>query len=223
MTVADFSWWRSWRPEWAEGYCVTLVGDMSPDALLAALGARAGGTVRGADGLDHWVQEHAADGYNPDDAVVGVTALDGWALMTEVNGFVGVTERLMGPLAAGRTIVSTFCNVNAVRRLHWWHDARLLVDVDLLFPAEGFGGEPQALRDDLTALGVPVDGGDEVAQLDLDAVGFALAQRITGVACTPEMFEDSELALGVVTMPSHEEQARYGAALHTTWRAPDTW
>lgn len=224
MTVADFSWWRSWRPEWTEGYCVTLISDATATALLESLGARPAGTAQGADGLDRRTQDHVADGYNPDESVIGVAEIGGgWVLAAEINGYIGVTERLMGPLAERRTIVSTFCNVNGVRRLHWWRDATLVVDVDLLFPTECFGADPDALRGDLAALGVPFDGGDSIAEIDLDAVGFAVAQRITEVTCTPQMFEDAEFLVGVVPMPSADEQSRYGEALHAGWRAPRSW
>ena len=78
--------------------------------------------------------------------------------------------------------------------------------------------------DDLRAIGIPLDAGPEdVAAIDLSAAGFALAERITGVACTAELFETSRYLAATVAMPGHEEQARYGEALRATWHVPTTW
>ena len=183
------------------------------------------GHVRGIDALDERTVEHWGGDYDPSRAIVGVADIDGkCVLVAEINGFAGVTERLFGPVSIGRTIVSHFRNVNAVHRFNWWRDGRLLVDFDLLFPEERFGADPAALLDDIRGVGIPLDAQpDEIAAIDLSAAGFALAERITDVACTPEMFEHSDFLVALVAMPSHEEQHRYGEALRATWRTPASW
>lgn len=225
VTVADYSWWRAWRPEWADGHCVTLVSDITSECLVTSLGAISVGSVRGIDALYERTVEHWGSDYDPSQAVVGVADVDGkWALVAEINGFVGVTERLIGPMSVGRTTVSHFRNINAVHRFNWWRDGRLLVDFDLLFPTERFGADPDALLDDIRGVGVPLDAqSDEITRIDLCAAGFALAQRITNVVCTPELFERSDFLVAVVAIPSTEEQQRYGEALRATWHNPTTW
>ena len=126
---------------------------------------------------------------------------DGWALIAEINGYVGVTERLIEPMSVGRTVVSHFRNVNAAYRFHWWRDGTLLVDVDLLFPAARFGADPDALAEDIRDVGIPLDRPDDIAAVDLSAAGFALAQRITNVTCTPELFVCSDFLAAYIRQP----------------------
>ncbi|VEG14693.1 Uncharacterised protein [Mycolicibacterium phlei] len=96
--------------------------------------------------------------------LIGVADIDdGWALIAEINGYVGVTERLIEPMSVGRTVVSHFRNVNAAYRFHWWRDGTLLVDVDLLFPAARFGADPDALAEDIRDVGIPLDRPDDIA------------------------------------------------------------
>lgn len=180
--------------DWAwtdEGHCVTLLGGITPEAVIAALGASPLARLRGIDALVEQAQARWDEsGYNPDEALIGIADIGAdWALIAEVNGYLGVTEDATGPLSGGRTVVSHFRNINAVSRFHWWRDGRLLVDVDLLFPEERLGAEPDALGN-LDDLGT-----------DLVAAGFQLAERITGVACTPAMFERAEFTLAVAPMP----------------------
>lgn len=224
-TAADYSWWRTWRPEWAEAHCVTLISDIAAEDVIRSLGATIRASVRGIDALGELTIDNWPQGYDPSRAVIGVTEIDRrWTLIAEINGFVGVTERLIGPMSAGRTIVSHFSNINAVHRFHWWRDGRLLVDFDLLFPAERFGADPAALSDDIREVGLPLETDpDDLAGIDFHAAGFALAERITEVACTPDLFERSDFLVADVAIPSGEEQQRYGEALRATWGHPATW
>jgi Family of unknown function (DUF6461) len=225
VTIADYSWWRPWRPAWADAHCVTLVSDITPDSFVGSLGSSPLANVHGIDALYGLTVERCSEGYDPSQAVIGVADIDGkWSLAAEINGYVGVTEHLIGPISHGRTIVSHFRNINAVHRFNWWRAGRLLVDLDLLFPTERFGADPDALLEDVRGVGIPLDAeSDDVAGMDLSAAGFALAQRITNVACTPEFFERSDFLVAVVTMPDGEEQQRYGQALRATWHIPTIW
>ncbi|MCV7287387.1 hypothetical protein H7J87_18860 [Mycolicibacterium wolinskyi] len=201
-TVDDYSWWSSWRPAWAEAHCVTLVSDITPDHLVGALAADRLTEVPGIDALYAHVVEGWPDDYDPSRAMVGIAGIDGgWSLIAEINGYAGVTESVIEPVSGNRTVVSHFRNVNAVHRFHWWRDGRLLVDFDLLFPTERFGAEPDALLDDIRGVGIPLDADPaHIADVDLSAAGFALAQRITGVACTPTLFENSRFVVATVAI-----------------------
>ena len=204
---------------------MTLVGDITAEGLIASLGAEAVAQVSGIDALNLRTVEHWDGGYDPALTVIGAVDIGGgWSLLAEINGYVGVTERLMGPASIGRTIVSHFRNINAAYRFHWWRDGRLLVDFDLLFPTERFGADPDAFLDDLRGVGIPLNAEpDDIAGIDLSAAGFALAQRITGVACTPQLFEKSDFLVAIVPTPPLEDQQRYGEALRATWSLPTTW
>ena len=178
-------------PSWTdEGHCVTLISDIAPDAVITALGATVITRVSGIDAVVTHTAERWEAGYRPDEAIIAVSdAGHGWAVIAEVNGYLGVTEAAMEPLSTGRTIVSHFRNVNSVSRFHWWRDGRLLLDVDLLFPQERLGAEPDALGDldDLPT--------------DLVTAGFTLAERVTGVNCIPELLEQAAFTIAVAAVP----------------------
>lgn len=200
-TVTDYSWWQQFRPEWADAHCVTLISDATPDQVIGALGGHAVAQAPGIDALMERTFRHWGDTYDADTAMVGVTGIGaGWTLIAEVNGYVGVTTELIAPVSAGRTVVSHFRNVNAVYRFNWWRDGQLLTDLDLLFPTERFGTSPDALTADIAGVGVPLES-DDVSSIDLSAAGFALAERVTHVSCTPELFERSEFSVALVPMP----------------------
>ncbi len=100
------------------------------------------------------------------------TVDDTWTLVAEVNGYVGVTERLIGPLSSGRTVVSHFANVNAVHTFHWWHDGAAVGRRRLMFPAERDGTDPDVLVDHVRGVGIPpldADPPEEIATVDLSA------------------------------------------------------
>lgn len=225
VTAADYAWWAQWRPDWAEAHCVTLVSDATAEEVVTSLSGDPVTRVRGIDALYERAVDNWPGGYDPSHAAVGVAdAGHGWALIAEINGYVGVTERLIGPMAPGRTIVSHFRNINAAYRFHWWRDGWLVVDFDLLFPMERFGSDPDAVVDDIRGVGVPLDEPPEdFAAVDLGAAGFALAERITGVVCTPELFERSDFLVAAVEVPGSQEQQRYGEALWKTWHSPTAW
>ncbi|MEU0498743.1 DUF6461 domain-containing protein [Mycobacterium sp. NPDC006124] len=196
----DYSWWPTWRPGWAEAHCVTLVGDLGVDDLIEALQARRVTMAAGFDALYAHVVANWPAGYDPSVATVGVAAIDErWTLVAEVNGFLGVTEDLVGPLSCERTVVSHFANVNAVHTFHWWRDGRLLVDVDLMFPSERSGSDPDALVDHARAVGIPLDAEEILTTVDLSAAGFALAESVTGVALTPEWLTGTSFHVVTVT------------------------
>lgn len=225
MTSTDYAWWSAWRPEWAEAHCVTLASDITPGDFVRSLGSAPVAEVHGVDALFASADEHWAHGYDPSRALIGVAGIgDGWTLVAEMNGYLGVTQCVMGPISIGRTVVSHFRNINAVHRFYWWRDGCLLVDFDALFPDERWGAEPDALLDDIRGVGIPLEGDSgDITDIDLGAAGFALAQRITDVACIPELFERSDFLVAIVETPGAEEQLRYDAALRTTWRTPPTW
>jgi hypothetical protein len=204
VTAEDYSWWRQWRPAWAEAHCVTLVSDATVEDVIDSLHAHEVTRAQGIDALYERVVEDWPGDYDPFAAKIGVADIGhGWVLVAEINGYAGVTEALVGPVSSGRTVVSHFGNVNAVHRFQWWRDGLLLVDFDPMFPMERYGSDPDALAEYIMGVGIRIDAEPEdIAGADLSAAGFALAERITGVACTPDMFERSDFLMATVTIPS---------------------
>lgn len=201
-TAADYHWWQAFRPEWSAAHCITLVGDANPAQVIEMLDGAIAAPSVGVDELIRRSLEHWDHTLHQDTAIVGVADIgNGWVQIAEVNGYLGVTTELIEAASAGRTIVAHFRNINAVSRFTWWRDGVLVTDLDLLFPTERFGTEPDALREDLAGVGIAPDAADAAA-VDLSAAGFALAERITGVVCTPGMFERAAFTVAVVPIPS---------------------
>ncbi len=180
---------------------MTLISDTTSPQVIDALGGRTVAQVSGIDALmtrsfEHWVTPTIPKPRSSGSP----TSVPAGHLIAEVNGYLGVTPELIAPVSAGRTVVSHFRNVNAVYRFNWWRDGQLLTDLDLLFPAERFGAEPDALTADIAGVGIPLDD-EDVSSVDLSAAAFALAERITGVACTPELFERAAFTVATVPMP----------------------
>lgn len=200
-TIADYLWWQDFRPDWADAHCVTLLDAATPEQVIGDLGGHLIDRVTGIDALLAHAAEHAGESYNPTEALIGVACTEtGWTVIAEVNGYLGVTHELIRPLTVGRTVVAHFKNINAVYQFAWWRDGRLLTDLDLLFPAERAGDEPDAALHHLKAIGLTLDPDQDVSALNLSAAAFALAERITGVACTPALFERADFAVAVVPM-----------------------
>lgn len=223
-TVSGYAWWSTRRPAWAVGHCVTLLSDITTEGVISSLRAGVVRSVRGIDGLSELIAENWNTGNAPAWAMIGVTQVDrNRALMVELNGFVGVTERLIGPMSPGRTIVSHY-SIDVVHSFNWWCDGMLLVDFDLSLPGQRFGTDPAALDDHLHEVGLPLDGDpDDIAGIDLSAAGFALAERITNVRCTPELFEGSDFMCAYVPIRGGEEQQQYNDALRAPWHHRATW
>lgn len=49
VSSVDYLWWNSWRPEWAQAYCVTLVSDTTAEVMLTELNATDTGGATGSD------------------------------------------------------------------------------------------------------------------------------------------------------------------------------
>ncbi|MEU1723082.1 DUF6461 domain-containing protein [Nonomuraea sp. NPDC005692] len=55
----------------------------------------------------------------------GAVAVDGWCLVVEPNGGMGITRGIMERLSAGTRLVSHYRNVNAVSYFFWVEDGEI--------------------------------------------------------------------------------------------------
>ncbi|MGW4568263.1 DUF6461 domain-containing protein [Streptomyces sp. NPDC004561] len=196
-TAADYGWLNERYKDLLEAYCLTLVRGIAPGELLRELGAEPDETVTGVAELS----EPSYDAWDDDEMLVGVAAVGDWTLMVEYNCYVGSTAQVMLPLSRGRTVVSHFRNVNAVDHFHWFEDGTERLHFEPLFPAQRHGSEPDALVAEMREAGFDLRAEDERDITGHTAAAFALAQRITGVRLTPELFESLEFTCALVTRP----------------------
>jgi hypothetical protein len=194
-TATDY-WWVTANELglFSFGYCVSLVCGATVDELVGELGATRNGSVRGFAGL----AEPSFSRWEEPDAgrvlVVGLASLGGWALMAEVNGFVGVTPEVMAGVAARHEVIAHYQNVNAVDRFHWWRNGELVLDIEPLLV--DLGAVSQELRDELAGAGLGYPS------IDSAAASFALADRLSRIRITPTLFFETTFVTAEVGIPS---------------------
>ncbi|MFF7563535.1 DUF6461 domain-containing protein [Streptomyces pseudovenezuelae] len=197
-TAADYGWLKERHQLLLDAYCLTLVRDLTPEELLRALGAEGRRRIVGVNALSGPSSEASGLG-----RFVGAAPVDGWALMVEFNGYLGVTDELMRPLSRGRRVVSHFLNVNAVDRFRWYEDGDLRLGFQPLFADERYGSRPDELLAEMRESGFDLTERDEDGDYDdyyesLTGASFALAHRLTGIRVTPELFATAGFLCGVV-------------------------
>lgn len=228
--MATFEQYRWVKEEaWIQSaYCITLISAIGPDDVLASLKARrTRPVVRGAEEAlfegSELAEEQGLSGM--DQQVVAVaTAGDGWTLMIESNGYIGITDAAMASLTAGHEVVAHSQNVNGDNHFVWWYDGVKQVYFNPLTPAWDLVGPGAACQSSARAVARVTELIGDVGGIELDDPppggrveyrhvegAFALAERLTGVAVTPHLLVDSTFTVTVVPLnpadPGHDPAA----------------
>ena len=202
----DYAWFRGYRRgSLYEGYCLTLIKDLTPAEFLSRLDADIQGDFHGMDAFadrDREFQD-SQDLYGDYMLVGAAPALgpDGpWTLAVEINGTVGADHRFMAAASVGTRIVSHYLNVNALTLFHWWEDG----DLRTFFegPRNRSGSTPDALLPTMSRIGYDLGAG-EGSDLGIPGM-FALAEELTGIRITADLLDDAIYTAGIVTMPDPE-------------------
>lgn len=177
--VADDYWWFALEPDLAKGFCFTWVKGLIPQQVLKRLG----GTelervtwqqlVGSGDG-----QTGPADRY-----FVGVARIEGWSLIVEDAGDLGVTDRLVRPLSAGTTVVAHHRGPGGHGRFLLLQDAVVQLDFDPAAPATVSGARAAELAPMISSVGFGA-GGDPKQST---AAALALTERLTGTEMTQDL------------------------------------
>lgn len=195
-TAKDYRWFDKKFESLAVAYCFSYLRGISADEALTRFGV---GSRRRALSLDD-LEERAlevADGSDWAFTYLGALELDGWTLLVEPNGFLGVSE--VGEEASrGTEMIAHFVNVNAVSRFVWIQDGDVRVVFEMMFPQDREGSEPDALVDLMRAAGFdPNRSDDDETPDDLCfEAGFALAANLTGVELTAKLLRKSLFLCG---------------------------
>lgn len=203
-SAADYEWAEDWYDSIGQAYCLTLAEGLTPAQFLARISAVPSETSEGLETIgiqsqELWEQDPVSH------AIIGVTAVhdaDGspWTLGIEVNGFLGATPEIIGPLSAGTRVVSHFANASA-ECFYWMADGRVALTFDPLFPQEREGSESRAAAGKLRAAGF--DLADDAENIDHPtASAFALAHLITKVEVTRDLLETATYELGIAPHPA---------------------
>ena len=196
-TADDYRWTGTWRNGLLRNaYCLALVKELSAAEVLDRLGAD-----QRHDGLTlDDVSEHSWrtwDEHAGSRLFVGVAELDGWSVMFEDNGFVGITLDLMRPVSGATAVVSHLRNVNALDQFLWLVRNEVLLRFEPLFPTAREGAWADESLPELLAVGFPM-GDPDFATWSPTAGAFALADRITGVAITGELLDGATYRGGTI-------------------------
>jgi hypothetical protein len=190
----DYAWFHD-RYGDLETCCFTLVQDMSPQQVLAALRVEPRRRIVGVDGLRQPSQQEMLE---HDRLLVGVAPVGEWALMAEVGGFLGSIDAAMRPISTGRIVVSNQRGVSGDCYFSWWREGALRLRFDHAFADAREGALPDDVLTDMVEAGYDVSGDDD-ADIDYGrqfAAGFALSERITGVRLTPAIFGSADFTAG---------------------------
>jgi hypothetical protein len=203
-SAEDYEWADDWYDSIGQAYCLTLAEGLTSAQFLARIAAVPSGTSEGLETIgarsqELWEQDPVTG------AVIGVTEVrdaDGkpWALSVEVNGFLGATPGVIGPLSAGTRVVSHFANASA-ECFYWMADGRVALTFDPLFPQDREGTESKPAARMLRAAGFNL--ADDAENIDHPtASAFALAQQITKVEVTRDFLETATYELGIAPHPA---------------------
>lgn len=186
---SDFSWADDW---FSHAYCLSVVEGLTAEEALLRLVEKPVTPILPVrdfpDLIDIAVAGHAAE----------ATAVGGWAVIVERNGFLATMDPASARLSDGTRAGVVFRNVNALMDFIWAVDGQVVRRFDPLFytpPATGWGSaepprwsvEPLPEEEGLTfGMGQPI------------ADSMALLGRLTGIELTEAFLDRREdwLAVG---------------------------
>jgi len=207
-TFRDYLWVEEFGFFTSDGYCLTLVAESTPEDVLSSLrtvGNRlsvvgADAAVRAGHGLG---VHHDVDGVHQQPVAVA-EAGNGWTLMLQAPGFLGISPTGMSEIVQRHDVVS-----HGADRFVWWSQGVQKISFEPLLPRSDLVGvladrQPADTRAQIVALI------EEVGGIELDetqggerhhvAGSFALAERLSGVPLTPRLLEAMHFTVAVVTL-----------------------
>jgi hypothetical protein len=128
----------------------------------------------------------------------GVSRIDGWVLVVEDNGTLGISDEVLGPLSAKTTVVAHYRGADGHGRLLMLTDGGVDLQFDPLDSARRTGGRAAELSPVITSVGF-TDASDPIS---CTAAAFALTERLTGIAMTRELLEEKTYLLSTAPRTS---------------------
>ena len=184
---ADDYWWFALEPDLTKGFCFTWVKGLTPQQVLDRLGGKELERVT-------WQQlVGSGDGESgPSDRYfIGVARVEGWSLIVEDNGDLGVTDAIVRPLSKDTTVIALHRRADGHGRFLLLQDTGIQVDFDPMTYATRSGSRAAELGPMLAEAGF---GAGDDPERNTEA-GFALAERLTGVPLTPELLRKQTYVL----------------------------
>jgi hypothetical protein len=192
--VADDYWWFALEPDLGRGFCFTWVKGLTPQEVLKRLHGRElervtwQQLVGSGDG-----QTGPASSY-----FIGVARVEGWSLIVEDAGDLGVTDHLVRPLSAGTTVVAHRRGPDGHGRFLLLQDTAIELDFDPLAPAKVSGARSAELAPMISSVGFGTAGDPR----QNTAAAFALSERLTGTEMTRDLLHSHTYLLTSVPRAS---------------------
>ncbi|MET7386219.1 DUF6461 domain-containing protein [Streptomyces sp. NPDC005529] len=215
-TARDYAWIRSssvFGYALDVGYTLTLIRGITPDAVLALMGAASEGTCTGADALIELQQDLFEEtDYSGEAVVAGAFSVPGeggdWTLLLQFDGGAGSWSRALVPLSTGgRAVVHSSNGGKPIHLFHWYEDGDLRTTFEWASSREG--STPDDLNSVMGEIGFDLDGDEDESgtgtPLDTKAGVFALAERMTGVRVTEDQLRTAVYQVGHVPEEPAEE------------------
>ncbi|ASU84679.1 hypothetical protein CDO52_19405 [Nocardiopsis gilva YIM 90087] len=182
MAVAcpgDYAWLRETQPDLAEAYCLSYVRGLTKAEALGRLGV----AERHLRCLP--IAEAVEAGLSAEDIpplTVHALTVHGWTVVVEPTGCRATRPECYRQLSAETELVSVRVLMEQRCEFRWVVDGVLQTFFDAATPAVRRGTRPDALEDQMRAVGLT----DEADLPDPGAALLALAERVTGVRIRPE-------------------------------------
>jgi hypothetical protein len=100
VNAQDYTWFNGTTLD--HGYCLTLAQDLNPTEAIRRIDGEPQEQRTGLkDFVDFADRDFPWAGREDQRFAIGAIQLDGWVLLVEWNGFLGVTTEVIRPLSAG--------------------------------------------------------------------------------------------------------------------------
>jgi hypothetical protein len=197
MKAEDYRWFTQ-ECRLYPTYCLTLVQGLEVAEALRRIQTETMDRATGLSELIDLAQKNTYwDGRNNGRYYIGATQLDGWTLLVEENGFLGVRPEVIRPLSAGTVVVSHYGGVDGEDEFCWMVDGDLRLNFEPLFPYGRSGSEPDSMVEVMKEVGFDLRrGADRDYSMHTEAT-MALAEYLTGVRLTAELLDAADYLCGL--------------------------
>ncbi|MDA8372313.1 MAG: DUF6461 domain-containing protein [Nocardiopsaceae bacterium] len=174
----DYAWLRETQPDLAEAYCLSYIRGLSKAEALGRLGVdeRRLRCLPIAEAVEAGL---SAEGSPP--MTVHALSLNGWTVLVEPTGCRTTRPENYRSLSAETELVSVRVLAEHRYEFRWVIDGVLQTFFDVCSPHVRRGTRPDALNEEMRAVGLDGDAADT----DPGAAALALAERVTGVRLRP--------------------------------------
>lgn len=187
-------WFESEFADLADAYCIALIEGRTPNDILRSLGGQPETTIQGIDNT----LDAAYDATGQYTGYLALTTLGSWTLSIEPNGFICSLDDTANALSEGTRFVSHQMNINRVSRFLWMESGDTKASFELLYPDVRTGSDADRIATLVSDAGfAPADESDSA----MVPAAFALAELLTGVVVTPEIFRSATFTCGTVPGP----------------------